>query len=230
MCFEGAFEFTDTLNTFRILICIGSMIGLMGAYAVFRIPETGGPKSSASVSIRKSFLYVVKYKPILNLILIQTIYFSVLALVVPFSMLALKAGYHIGDYDAISYIIIQMAGGIIISFILSKVLGRFSHKYIIVVLFTLLIFTSFMWVVAPLEFKWWFSFLIFFALGMARMGGFQTFADYFLAITPAENRVGANLLISIISSTNGRRRWCCCRRRFAKKTRSTRLLLFGLVS
>ena len=194
-------EFSDTIFTFKWLIIIGSVIGLMGAYSVLKIPESSAPKSSASISLKSTFLYVLKYKPILNLIIIQTIYFSVLALVVPFSVLALKEGYGIGDYEAISYIIVQMSGGIMISIIINKIIGKISHTHIIVILFSLMLLSSFMWVAAPVNFKWWFSFFIFISLGMARMGGFQIFADYFLAITPEENRVGVNLVISIISST-----------------------------
>ena len=80
-------------------------------------------------------------------------------------------------------------------------MDKIGVKYIVIFLFSLFIVCSFLWLIAPASFQWWFCLIIFFSLGLARIGGFLTLAHYFLLITPPQKRVGITLIISVTSST-----------------------------
>jgi hypothetical protein len=195
------FEFQDSINTFRGIIAIGCIAGFWAAYTISKIHETDMPKISAGHSLKEAVLYIKSSRQIIILIAIQMIYFASIALIVPYSMLALKEGYFVQDYNAVTFVIIQMGGGVIVSIFGKKVLDNVNIKYVIVGLFSMFLIASAMWIFAPQYFQWWFCLIIFFILGIARIGGFMALAHYFLAVTPPEMRVGINLVLSVISYT-----------------------------
>jgi hypothetical protein len=195
------FEYQDSINTFRGVIAIGCVAGFWAAYTISRIQETDMPKISAGHSLKDAVLYIKSSREVIILIAIQMIYFASIALILPYSMLALKEGYFVKDYNAVTFVIIQMGGGVIVSIFGKKVLDSINIKYVIVGLFSMFLIASAMWILAPAYFQWWFCLIIFFILGVARIGGFMALAHYFLAVTPPEMRVGVNLVLSVISCT-----------------------------
>jgi MFS family permease len=193
-------EFWDSIGTFQLVIVLGCVLGFFSAYNVFLVPESNTPKRSASVPLREAMNFIFKYPEGRKLIWIQTIYFIGVTLTVPYSMLALKEGYNIRDYKAMSFMLIQLIGGIVISLIFKKLIDQVGPKKLIIGLFFLMITASAMWIVAPAEFIPWYNAIIFFFIGIAQMGGFLALMMYFLNIIPSIKRVGSTLIITIVSS------------------------------
>jgi hypothetical protein len=194
------FEFWDSIGVFQLVIIVGCIFGCFSAYNVFLVPESDTPKISASVSLRGAANYIMKYPEGRKLIWIQTIYFIGVTLTVPYSMLALKEGYGVKDYRAMSFVLIQLAGAIVISLICKKLIDKIGPKKIVFGLFSLMIIASGMWFAAPAEFNPWYNAVIFFFIGAAQMGGYLALIMYFLNIIPSIKRVGSTLIITIVSS------------------------------
>ena len=194
------FDFWDSIETFQTVIIMGCFFGCCAAYNVFLVPESNTPKISASVTLRGAVNFIMKYPAGRNLIWIQTIYFIGITLTVPYSMLALKEGYGIMDYEAISFILIQLTGAIVISLICKKLMDKIGPQRILFGLYSLMVIASGMWIAAPKEFNPWYNGVIFFFIGAAQMGGFLSLNIYFLNIIPSIKRVGSTLIITIVSS------------------------------
>ena len=194
------FDYWDSIETFQTVLVIGGVFGCLAAYNVFLVPESSTPKISASVTLRGAANFIMKYPEGRKLIWIQTIYFIGVTLTVPYSMLAIKGGYGIMDYEAMSFILIQLGGAIVISLICKKLIDRVGPQKILFGLFFLMVIASCMWVAAPKEFNLWYTGVIFFLIGAALMGGYLSLNIYFLNIIPSMKRVGSTLIITIVSS------------------------------
>ncbi len=194
------FDYWDSIETFQTVLVMGGVFGCLAAYNVFLVPESSTPKISASVSLIGAASYIMKYPEGRKLIWIQTIYFIGVTLTVPYSMLALKEGYGILDYEAMSFILIQLGGAIVISLICKKLIDKIGPQKILFGLFSLMVIASGMWVAAPKELSAWYTGVIFAFIGAAQMGGYLSLNIYFLNIIPSLKRVGSTLIITIISS------------------------------
>ena len=136
----------------------------------------------------------------LKLVWIQTIYFIGITLTVPYSMMALKEGYGVMDYKAVSFVLIQLTGAIVVSLICKKLIDKIGVKKVTLTLFSLMVIASGMWFAAPAGFNTLYTAIIFFFIGAAQMGGYLVLIMYFLDIIPAKNRVGSTLIVTIVSS------------------------------
>jgi MFS family permease len=194
------FEFWDTVGTFQLVLTLGCAIGLCAVYNISLVPESNTPRVSASVSIKEAVGFLFRHSQGRKLLLLQTVYYIGLSLTVPYSVLALKEGYDIVDYQAMLFILVQLFGAIIFFIIIKKVLINISIRKIIIGLFLLMIAASTMWFFAPDKFYWWYCGIIFFVIGAAHMGGFLSLITYFLIIIPPVKRVGSTLVITAISS------------------------------
>jgi len=194
------FEFYNSIGTFQVIVCSGCLFGFCAAYNVSKVPESNIPIKSASVSIRESISLIRTSKECMKLIYIQTIYFAGIALTFPYSMLALKEGYAVKDYAAMSYILILLAGGIIISMVSNKIIDKMGPQKILISLYSLMVIASFMWFLAPTNFNWMYSGIIFLFIGCAQMGGYIALITYFLIITKPDQRIGYTVVLTIISS------------------------------
>ena len=194
------FEFWDSVGTFQLVIFVGCLFGCFSAYNVFMVPESDMPKISATVSLKESITYLQNYSEGHKLVWIQTIYFIGITLTVPYSMMALKEGYGIMDYKAVSFVLIQLTGAIVVSLICKKLIDKIGVKKVTLTLFSLMAIASGMWFAAPDEFNPFYNSIIFFFIGAAQMGGYLVLIMYFLNIIPAKNRVGSTLIVTIVSS------------------------------
>lgn len=201
-CLRFLFEYIDTVNTFRSIIAVGCIAGFLASFTISRITETDTARNSANHSIRDALCFIKNKKTIMILILVQIIYFGAVSIFVPYSMLALKQGYFVQDYNAVTYVIIQVSGSLLLSVFGKKILELIKAKYVVIILYFIFIIVALLWIFAPVTFFWWYCLIIFALLGIARVGGFMSLAHYFLEITPGEMRVGVNLVLSVVSCSS----------------------------
>jgi hypothetical protein len=194
------FHYYDSLFTFQIVIAVGGIFGIIASFHVKKVPETSMPRKSASVSIRDSLIFVFKYPALRKLIYGQTIYFIGLALILPYSMLALKESYHLSDFKAFEFVLAQFLGAMLISHISKKLIKVIGSRNLLVLLFLFQVIIGGLWLLSPLRFNWIYCGFIFLFLGMVQFGGYLALSHYFLAITPPESRIGSTMIISAVSS------------------------------
>jgi MFS family permease len=196
-------EYWDSLRAFQMIIYCGSIFCCIAAFIGNKIKETDTPRNSAKASLKDAVTFIIRYSKSRDLILTQTLYFVGVALIVPYSMIALKDIYQIKDGNAIVFVMVQILGGVVISLNAGRILNKLGSRNVFLILFFLLLFSCFMWYSAPVNFSWVYSLILFFIIGIGQVGGCLALNNHFLNIIPAEKRVGANLVVLSVSSVIG---------------------------
>lgn len=194
------FGISDEISTFQLIIVGGFLIGCYSGYRVSKIPESGIAKESAAYAFRDSLKFCFSTDNIRTLMIVQAICYCSIALVVPYSVLALKEIYEVRDYSALLFIIVQGGGAIVMSVFISKFSKRDSFKKLLFFSYGLLTLVTLIWTAMPFDFKWYYVFIIFLLAGVGQAGIFISLSHYFLNVTPQERLVGSNMAISVFSS------------------------------
>jgi len=194
------FELSDQVSTFQIILLMGCIAGLFSAKRMSKIPETKHTRISAAVPLKNSAKAVFNNPHSRNVLFLQTFFFIITALVVPYSMIALKKSYNISDYKAFEFVLAQFLGGIIIAKISKKSIKKLGHNTFLNFMMLIIIISTIFWIEAPLKFYWIYFGILFFILGFAQTGGYLCLAQKFLLITDRDSRIGFSVIISGLSS------------------------------
>jgi MFS family permease len=193
------FKEGHTISLFQKIIITGACIGGASIFFVFPIKESTIPMLSAQQPIKNEILKILKNPTYKKLLMANALAFSGIVLVVPISMLALKEGYLIPNYKAMSFSLIQFSGGILIAFLSRLLADETGPRPLIILYFCLLSVISIFWIAAPDTFYWFYTFIIFLLCGCCFMGIPLVLMNYFLATVKAIDRVGISFFISICS-------------------------------
>ena len=114
---------SQSTATFMGIMISGAMAGITGATVMLTTKESRAPQISAGKTIRESLHKAWKEPRLRSLLTAYFFVFFGIALVLPISMLALKEIYEVSDFNALLFVLAQMAGGMAVSF-LSKVIAE----------------------------------------------------------------------------------------------------------
>jgi hypothetical protein len=122
-------------QSFQIIISCGVLFGLVSSFVVSRIAETKIPKESARIPIWHSLKSVDRTGK--RLIFANIAGISGIVLVLPISIIAVKAGYNVTDSTALVCALIQFAGGVLIASISGIVSTHSGPRPVILIAFSL---------------------------------------------------------------------------------------------
>ena len=187
------------VSTFQKIVAFGCFTGFISSIFLFKIPESAGAKKSGKEPSKKAIPYL-SHDIVAKKLLVAWIFVtSGNALVLPFSMLTLKKGYSYSDQGALIFAIIQIAGGLFVSYLNRLLLDRVGPRPMLFLYTCGLCLVSLLWIISPNEFIFLNIMLIFFIAGMCSAGNSTSLSHYFLSYIPVVHRVGASLFINIIS-------------------------------
>lgn len=193
------FKEGHTIALFQKIIITGACLGGASIFFLFPIKETTIPMLSAQQPIKNEIIKILKNPTYKKMLLANVLAFSGIVLVVPISMLALKEGYLIPNYKAMSFSLIQFSGGILIAFLSRLLADETGPRPLIILYFCLLSIISIFWITAPETFYWFYTFIIFLLCGCCFMGIPLVLTNYFLVTVKATDRVGVSFFVSICS-------------------------------
>ncbi len=206
-CFHCAFLLTTLLIiglfhatgapiwTFQAMICVGCVIGITGGFFASQIPETDVSTRSASYPLRLHAAMLVRSQNLRHIMVAWVACASAGALIAPFSMLALKKGYHIPDSEAMLYAVTMAFGSLLGSLAIGRISGKTDPKPLIIMFFCGFFFPVIMWMAAPVAFASWYCLLIFGVIGVCATGAEISLTHYFLNAAPANHRLGLTLVL-----------------------------------
>lgn len=194
---------SEQLYIFQVIIAFGSLTGMISASIIYRVPETQNTFISGKKPIKSSISYVWQQSSTRKLFFAWIATVVIVMLIVPFSMVALKKGYKISDDNALLFALFQIFGAIAASFLNRIVLDRVGPRPMLILYVLGLWVTSFLWIIAPLKLILFHPIVIFLLTGACRAGAMTSLGHYFLATVPGEERVGANMVIEMISGAIG---------------------------
>jgi len=192
-------KYFQSVFTFQLIIMTGVVFGIIGSVIVYFVPESINPKISSRISIFQSFSSLWKNTRCRKLLFSWTAVTIANALVMPFSLVALKNGYNISDHNALLFSLIQLFGGIIASLLNILILDKVGPRPMLILYSLMFLISCSLWIVSPAEFVIYIPVVIFIINGMALAGTNTALSHYFLTVVQEQKRVGANILFLIIS-------------------------------
>jgi hypothetical protein len=193
------FGYSDSTQTFQVIILGGCVFGIVASMLVYHIPESTGPRISGRIPVSQSFSFLWRNIQRRKLLFSWTAATTASMLIIPFSMVALKNGYSVSDHKALFFALIQLLGGIIASSFNIFMLGRVGPRPMLILYSFGLVANAFLWILSPQQFIPFYQAAIFFINGMALAGINTSLSHYFLTVVPETERVGTNMFYLIIS-------------------------------
>jgi len=190
---------SETTQTFQFIIFSGVIFGIWGALLVYRMPESSNPKISAGISISQSLSFIWKNARSRKLLFSWSAATTANMLIFPFSMVALKNGYFVSDFNALFFALFQLLGGIVASSFNIIIFDRVGPRPLLIIYSMGLLCSAALWIAAPQQLNIYYHAMIFLINGMALAGTNTALSHYFLIIVPEKERVGANMFLLIIS-------------------------------
>ena len=189
----------ESVTTFQWIFSFGVLAGIFSSFILFTIPESSRPRQSGRQPLIQSFRSLWKNARTKKLFFAWSAAQISLMLMIPFSLVALKNGYGIPDHHALIFIIIQLSGGILVSFLNGLILDRVGPRPMIIIYSFSLILNSVLWFLAPDTVFTSYLLLIFLINGICTAGINSALSHYFLIIIPENERVNANMFYSMSS-------------------------------
>lgn len=190
------FHATDApLWVFQIMICAGFIAGITGAFTAGRIPETNSSMRNASYPLQMHISMIVKSPAIRHITVAWIACSSAAALIGPFSMLALKKGYHTPDSQAMLYAVTMAFGSLLGSLAVGRSSGKTEPKNLTVIFFCGFFIPVILWIAAPPALAPLYCLLIFGIIGVCVTGAELALTHYFLNAAPENHRLGLSMLV-----------------------------------
>ncbi len=190
---------SESTATFQFIIFAGVIFGILGALLVYRIPESNNPKFSAGKSISQSLAFTWKNRRSRKLLFSWSAATTANMLILPFSMVALKNGYFVSDFNALFFALFQLLGGIAASSFNTIIFDRVGPRPMLIIYSLGLMSSAVLWIAAPQQLFLFYHAIIFLINGMALAGTNTALSHYFLIAIPEKERVGTNIFLLIIS-------------------------------
>lgn len=200
--FRGHMGLGDS-TMFQCIILVGCVSGWFAGWHISRMPESPSARQSAREPIFTSLGSFMSNSRSRKMFMAFIAGYAIVAIVVPQSMAALKKGYDMGYEIAIRYVLVQVVGGILISF-LGKIVAEHTGARPVLIIYGCGMFVvSALWAFAPMEYHWWYMMPVFLLCGICQMGIIMGLAHYLLLVVGEKDRVMSCMLTNIAGGLGG---------------------------
>ncbi|HJO95118.1 MAG TPA: MFS transporter [Victivallales bacterium] len=189
----------NSIVMFQMILIFGAVCGFLCSYVISGITETTQPSRSAEkVFIRHTIKKIWRNKKYRFFLLARSFSLSGIIIIIPISILVVKGMYGVSNMTALLFTLVQLFGGIIMTYFSSILSDMTGPKPLIKIYIIVLFLISLMWVFAPDDFVWWYCCIIFFLGGACFRGLSTSLLHYFLKIIPKRDNVGFTLCFTTI--------------------------------
>ncbi|MCP4180008.1 MAG: MFS transporter [bacterium] len=198
-------RFVLNTYTYRIIIFIGAVANIVSCFILFKVKETDFSKTSAAnYTIIKTLKEIYRDKKVRKFMLSSAVVLSLNSLVISVSIIALDRVYGVVSSVALIFIILQVLGGIIVSYFSRFVSEHTGPQPLIIIYFIGTALTAAFWVFIPNRDIVYFNLIMIFILGGITSTGLTTSTFHqFLMIVPQEKSVGYSLIYSVFCGAFG---------------------------
>ncbi len=193
------FRYTERMWVYQAILAIGCLVGLYASTILARIPESAMPRLSARRSLRESARHMWGHADRRLLLFAWCAGLASFSLILPVMMIAVKNGYLISDYAALSFSMIVLLGAVLISLVNGVLAQRHPPRILILIYLGGSAAVAAYWAFAPSGFEAFsvaFSFLL---AGACKTGIMIALNHYFLEAVDDSRRVGTTLVVQILS-------------------------------
>lgn len=186
-------RYYSELWVYQILIGVGCLVGFYGSTLLRHIPETSAPSLSARKPIIESLLISFRRPRYRRTMIAWAAGYSIYVLVIPFSIILIKNGYGISDYEALMFSLLLLMGGIAAALINSAISDRVGPRPLMLIYATGFFLVAGYWALAPASFYPVIVGTIFFLSGFCKTGINVGISHYFLTVADVQDRVGTSM-------------------------------------
>ena len=186
-------RFFDKVWVYQAVIALGCLVGFYASRQLLKIPESSTPSESATMPIRDTLRLIRRNAKYRRLLGGWAAGISSFVLVIPFSMVTIKNGYHISDYHALVFSLFILAGGILSSYTNGRVADTIGPRPLLILYICGFFISAVFWSFAPQEFFTVVTALIFLLQGYCKTGLIIATNHYFLQAVQPTDRVGLSL-------------------------------------
>ncbi len=140
---------TPSFLDFQAVVLVGSVLGMIAALFLFNVPETEGPRRSSREPMLGALQVLYRDRSLRAILLAWGAAMSVVQLLVPFQVLAVKNGYLVSDRGAIAFTVLQMLGLVSGSFMNSYLIDRSGPRPVLIIGVAGLGVLSLFWAFSP---------------------------------------------------------------------------------
>lgn len=192
-------RFTDATWAYQLIIIAGCGVGMVASRILASVPESNAGRVSARKPVGESFRELFGKKSRLRLVIGWCCGFISYALVIPYSVIAIKNGYGLNDEIALVYSVLIIAGGILSS-LLNGILADHVGPRPLLILYGIGIWLcALFWSLAPPVLLPFVVGFVFLAAGFCKVGILINLGHYFLSLVDESERVGLNLFVRMLS-------------------------------
>ncbi len=200
--FATTMRLRSDLIAFQWLIFVGSVAGLVSAGFLMAVPEGPGPARSASEPLRNTLRQVWQSVRLRRMVLAQMSAWATIGLVLPVSMMAVRRGYEVSEFNAILFVFVQIGGGLVVSLVGTVLSDRIGPRPIVGIGGVGMLCAALLWTVAPASFAAAYPGFIFLVLGLAKGGIDLGLTHYIVSATEEKDRVGIGMLTMVLGGAS----------------------------
>lgn len=190
---------TDELWVYQMVIGAACITGMYASTVLAKIPESEMPRKSAQKPLGKAFKKLWRNQSTRKLLFAWSAGLVSFMMVIPFMMIAVKSGYGISDYAALTFSLVLLLGGIISSLVNGMIADQVGPRPLLLMNTAGLLISAGMWAFTPAQFLPAYTGISFFIAGFCKMGIILGVNHYFLSSINDSDRVGSSLIIRVIS-------------------------------
>lgn len=191
----------DDLWVYQIVIAAACVTGLYSSTLLARVPESKATRESAKIPLGKALKTLWINRRTRILLFSWSAGIISFMMVNPFMMIAVKSGYGVSDYTALTFSLVLVFGGIISSLINGIMSDQVGPRPIVLMHTAGMLIPAGFFALAPEQFYPAAVGAAFFIGGYCKMGVLLGLGHYFLSAVDEYQRVGTILYIRILSGT-----------------------------
>ncbi|MEX2445027.1 MAG: MFS transporter [Alkalispirochaeta sp.] len=184
---------------FQVVIGFAAVLGMYVGILLSRVPESDVPRMSAQKPLREIFSRVWRVSRMRKLLFAWAASFASFTLVMPFAVITLKNGYGLSDYQALSFTLFTLTGGIVASLVNGIIADRVGPRPLLILYVSSLALIAGYWALAPATFAVVPTALAFFIGGYCKFGVLAASNHYFLDVADGSDRVGSSMILRATS-------------------------------
>lgn len=189
----------DEMWMFQMVIAIGASLGMYVGILLATVPESEVPRLSARKPLGEVLYRAWHIRRMRRLLFAWAASFAAFTLVVPFATITIKNGYGLSDYQALTFTLLTLAGGITASVVNGVVADRVGPRPLLVIYVAMLAGIALYWAAAPVRLLIVPTGIAYFLAGYAKFGILASSNHYFLNIADGSDRVGSSMVLRAIS-------------------------------
>lgn len=187
----------DTLGMYQILLALGCVVGLISAAILNSTPEPVTLRLGARLRLRTVVRTVAGNKSFGRLALVWCAAATMIALVAPMGMLAVKRGYGLADDTALAFTLVELTGGILATTVISILADHTGPRPLILMAMSLFVVAAAFWAFAPARFMAAAVVGVFLVVGVAKGTLGLSLSHYLLAASQIRERMGVSIFMQM---------------------------------